>query len=59
MGRNDGGYHSEYEQIEKDEFRTLRLENMGFHVIRFKNEDIVENLSEVLKIIKKLLDSQQ
>ena len=29
----DGGYHSEYEQIEKDEFRTERLNAMGFTVI--------------------------
>ena len=48
----DGGYHSEYEQIEKDEFRTQRLNEWGYHVIRFKNEDIVENLPEVLNIIK-------
>lgn len=26
----DGGYHSEYEQIEKDELRTERLNMMGF-----------------------------
>ena len=52
----DGGYHSEYEQIEKDEFRTERLKVLGFHVIRFKNEDIARNLPEVLNTIKKLLD---
>jgi very-short-patch-repair endonuclease len=48
----DGGYHSEYEQIEKDEFRTQRLNDLGFHVIRFKNEEIVGNLPEVLNTIK-------
>ena len=52
----DGGYHSEYEQIEKDEFRTERLRDLGFHVIRFKNEDIARNLPEVLETIKKQLD---
>jgi very-short-patch-repair endonuclease len=48
----DGGYHSEYKQMEKDEFRTQRLKDMGFHVIRFKNEDIVGDLAGVLNIIK-------
>ena len=55
----DGGYHSEYEQREKDEFRTQRLRDMGFHVIRFKNEDIEGNLPEVLNIIKKQLNQQK
>ena len=48
----DGGYHSEYEQIEKDENRTLRLHDWGFNVIRFKNEDILRDISSVLEIIK-------
>lgn len=52
----DGGYHSEYDQIEKDEFRTERLRDMVFRVIRFKNEDIARNLPEVLNTIKKQLD---
>ena len=47
----DGGYHSEYEQIEKDEFRTQRLRDLGFHVIRFKNEKVLEDIANVLKII--------
>ena len=47
----DGGYHSEYEQIEKDEFRTERLKDLGFSVIRFKNEDILRDISNVLNII--------
>ena len=48
----DGGYHSEYEQIEKDENRTQRLNDRGFNVIRFKNEDILKDISSVLEIIK-------
>ena len=51
----DGGYHSEYEQIEKDEFRTERLRDMGYNVIRFKNEEVTGNLLEVLNIIKRNL----
>ena len=54
----DGGYHSEYEQIEKDEFRTQRLSELGFSVIRFKNEDIFGDISNVLTRIKNNLDSK-
>ena len=48
----DGGYHSEYEQIEKDELRTARLNRMGFSVIRFSNEEVLENIHEVINKIK-------
>ena len=46
----DGGYHSEYEQIEKDENRTQRLNDRGFNVIRFKNEDILKD-TEIEKVL--------
>ena len=55
----DGGYHSEYGQIEKDELRTERLKDLGFHVIRFKNEDVLGDISGVLNIIKKQLNQQK
>lgn len=48
----DGGYHAEYEQIEKDELRTERLNEMGFTVIRFSNEEVLGNISAVINIIK-------
>lgn len=48
----DGGYHSEYEQIEKDELRTARLNRMGLSVIRFSNEEVLENIHEVINKIK-------
>ena len=48
----DGGYHSEYEQIKKDELRTERLNEMGFNVIRFSNEEILENILGVINKIK-------
>ena len=51
----DGGYHSEYEQMEKDEFTTERLNAMGFTVIRFSNEEVIGNILGVInKIIIKL-----
>ena len=51
----DGGYHSEYEQIDKDEFRTERLNKMGFDVIRFSNENVLGDISGVINIIKNKL----
>ena len=30
----DGGYHSEYEQIQEDEHRTEHLNKLGFKVVR-------------------------
>ena len=54
----DGGYHSEYEQIEKDEFRTERLKELGFSVIRFTNEEVLEDISNVLRKIKSNLDDR-
>jgi leucyl-tRNA synthetase len=41
----DGGYHSTPEQQRKDWARTKYLNERGFRVIRFKNED-VQNLTE-------------
>ena len=43
----DGGYHSEPRQAEDDELRTQRLEQLGFHVLRFSNEEILENIEDV------------
>jgi len=47
----DGGYHSQHEQVINDYLRTQDLEKMGFKVMRFANEEIMTNLSEVLDII--------
>ena len=43
----DGGQHSE----ESDTPRTVRLEALDFHVIRFWNHKILENLDGVLERI--------
>ncbi|MBS9767105.1 MAG: leucine--tRNA ligase [Flavobacteriaceae bacterium] len=51
----DGGYHSEEEQQEKDNERTKILEDLGYKVIRFTNEEVIGNLDEVLKNIEKEL----
>ena len=54
----DGGYHQLPEQSVKDEERTLWLNNHGFEVIRFTNEQIVGDTDNVLRIIKKKLYEQ-
>ena len=51
----DGGYHSEYEQIQKDEMRTESLRRMGFRVIRFANEDVYDRIQDVIDKIKEEL----
>ena len=51
----DGAYHAEREQTEDDEVRTAHLEQIGFRVIRFKNEDVLYNIDSVLcKIMDEL-----
>lgn len=44
----DGGYHSQEEQTIKDYLRTEDLNKMGFEVMRFTNDEIYSNVSEVL-----------
>jgi very-short-patch-repair endonuclease/ATP-dependent exoDNAse (exonuclease V) beta subunit len=55
----DGDYHFTEEQIELDIYRTQTLIKLGYKVIRFTNEQVIKNISEVLKEIKKELASQE
>ena len=56
----DGAYHAEYEQMEMDEARTYALEQMGFKVIRFTNEEILYNIEQVkCKIMKNIKANEQ
>jgi len=48
----DGGYHNEENQKELDEIRTAYLNQKGFKVIRFTNEDILHNIEKTLETIK-------
>jgi leucyl-tRNA synthetase len=49
----DGGYHETEEQKAYDEERTKRLNEFGFEVIRFTNEEVLNNTKAVLKTIAK------
>jgi methylmalonyl-CoA mutase len=47
----DGGYHSTTEQQEHDAYRTWVLNEQGFRVIRFTNEEVLGGMEKVLKEI--------
>ncbi len=51
----DGGYHNEPIQQQDDQMRTDFLENKGYTVIRFKNEEISNDLHTVIMKIKEIL----
>lgn len=51
----DGGYHDTEEQQEKDQERTEWLQDHGFKVIRFKNEQVLNNIEHVLDKVKEAL----
>ncbi len=48
----DGEYHDKEEQIIKDAERTADLLEIGLQVIRFTNDEVLNNLEAVLLIIK-------
>ena len=51
----DGGYHNDPTQKEYDQQRTLYLNEKGFRVIRFTNEEVLGNTEAVLTKIKDIL----
>jgi|SRR5690625_317263 len=51
----DGGYHLDPEQQASDKERTKVLEELGLKVIRFTNEEVLEDIQGVLKEIEKHL----
>ncbi len=53
----DGGYHHTIEQKEADDLRTQILNEIGFKVIRFTNEQVIADIDNVLLYIEKYLES--
>jgi 2-C-methyl-D-erythritol 2,4-cyclodiphosphate synthase len=51
----DGGYHLEGEQPEKDAERTRYLNQAGFVVLRFTNEEVLCDIDSVLEDITDLI----
>ena len=48
----DGGIHNLLQNIDYDEMRTSILNEYGLKVIRFSNDEVLNNLPEVLNKIK-------
>ena len=58
----DGEYHQEKEQIQYDEIRTQTLNELGFHVVRFSNTEVLNDIDTVVKKLRafiKVLDGQK
>ena len=49
----DGGIHNNPENKGYDKNRTAELERLGIKVIRFKNEEVLENVEEVISKLNK------
>lgn len=47
----DGGYHDLPEQMIHDEGRTSRLEKSGYNILRFTNEEVLNNIDTVIQQI--------
>jgi very-short-patch-repair endonuclease len=47
----DGGQHSQEEQIKKDQERDKWLESEGFEVLRFWDNDVLNNTKNVIEVI--------
>jgi valyl-tRNA synthetase len=53
----DGEYHNEPEMQEADRIRTQILEDLGYQVLRFTNEEVIGNTDAVLEQISTALKS--
>ena len=49
----DGGYHAERQKQEDDQYRESVLEQMGYHVLRFTNEEVLCETEDVIERINK------
>ena len=49
----DGGYHKT--QVDYDEGRTSELERFGIRVIRFTNEEVMNDIDRVVEEIKQYI----
>ena len=52
----DGGYHSEYNQLQKDEHRDEILKNAGFSVIRFSNEEVLMDIDNTIRRVERFFE---
>ena len=54
----DGGHHIEDSQEKKDHERQLYIENLGYTVLRFYNNDIDNNFSGVMEKIREACEKK-
>ena len=47
----DGGIHDTTEQMEYDDGRTFELEEKGVKILRFRNEEVLNEIEQVLEKI--------
>lgn len=52
----DGGYHAEPRQQEDDRLRAEWLNKMGYQVLRFTNEQVMETPQKVVEEIEAALE---
>jgi len=55
----DGGQHNQQSEMEKDEVRTKWLEKKGFRVIRFWNNDVLQNIDGVAYKILEIISNDE
>jgi very-short-patch-repair endonuclease len=59
----DGGQHAKTENLEKDSKRTVTLNQIGIRVIRFWNNEVLENLddvvAEIVATLKEILSEKE
>jgi very-short-patch-repair endonuclease len=53
----DGGIHQNEIVAERDEGRELEITNLGIKVIRFTNDEILNDLEKVATTISRVLDA--
>ena len=51
----DGGYHDASKQQELDDLREQILKDMGYTVLRFRNEEVIANTDAVISRIQEVL----
>ena len=51
----DGDQHGQPEQVAHDQRRDAWLQSRGYHVVRFWNDEIYQNIDGVLSVIAELL----
>lgn len=52
----DGAYHAERQQQEDDAIRQRNIEKLGFHFLRFTNEEVLFDIDYVIRTIEQYFE---